>query len=809
MKPSLDLIVTEALAFVLAWITTFALGARVKRGHWMLSILLCAAVQSGAWSIARALGVAPSPPWTWGVVALISLVVIASNEPWNAFGHAAFSATLVLGLAYIFYVASLTIASHLGPASLVFSAILGVLQAAAYLLLVAGSWEILDATCRREWRRRYRPGSAAGYVPRVSLHIPAYNEPPDMVIETLDAVARLDYANFEVIVIDDNTKDEAIWRPVEAHCSRLGFRFYHLDNWPGFKSGALNFALRETDPAAEIVGVIDSDYVVRSDYLRQCVGFFASQNVAFVQTPQDYRAVPENDRYSLACYDAYRYFFAVSMPSRNEHNGIIFAGTMGLIRRQVLESLGGWDEWCITEDAEVSLRILDRGYEGVFLEDSFGHGLMPLSFEGLKKQRFRWAFGGMQILRKHWRALLPWRPIREDARLSFAQRWDYLIGGLQWLNDPLTFLFTFLLIVGATSLLTAHSIFLQPLAPAVLFVPFLFIFIGIARYLWAFRVRTGLSLGRALNSFTILLGLTWVVTLACMLGLTQREGVFLRTPKKTARIDTFHAFRVVMDESAIAAICVGLAVWLVVQPIHAAYVWAMTGLLIWQASIYGSASVCSWWSLESERLSTARPYPESSRSSGLRFRLMMREGRASMAALAVVLLLVGLFVAAVRLAPETERLFRAPVLSPARVATEWTAAPDPVQVRAVVFSEGRAALHGDIESALALWEPGGVIRDLRNTPRDSADDIVWHGLGQIRLRYEKEFSERRYQSLAHEAASVVVEGDHAVVVNDLRADIQTSFGRQQVFLSRGDRWTMKRGPDGWRIAELILNRSDR
>ena len=48
---------------------------------------------------------------------------------------------------------------------------------------------------------------------------------------------------------------------------------------------------------------------------------------------------------------------------------------------------------------------------------------------------------------------------------------------------------------------------------------------------------------------------------------------------------------------------------------------------------------------------------------------MMREGRAAMAAVAVVLLLVGLFVAAVRLSPETERLFRAPALSPARVAS--------------------------------------------------------------------------------------------------------------------------------------------
>ena len=73
-----------------------------------------------------------------------------------------------------------------------------------------------------------------------------------MLIETLDALARLDYPNFEVLVIDNNTQDEAVWRPVEAHCARLGarFRFFHVDPLAGFKAGALNFALRQTAPDA-------------------------------------------------------------------------------------------------------------------------------------------------------------------------------------------------------------------------------------------------------------------------------------------------------------------------------------------------------------------------------------------------------------------------------------------------------------------------------------------------------------------------------------------------------------------------------
>ena len=58
---------------------------------------------------------------------------------------------------------------------------------------------------------------------------------------------------------------------------------------------------------------------------------------------------------------SYKYFFAVSQPSRNERDGAIFAGTMGLIRRRALQEVGGWAEWCITEDAELSLRLCAGG----------------------------------------------------------------------------------------------------------------------------------------------------------------------------------------------------------------------------------------------------------------------------------------------------------------------------------------------------------------------------------------------------------------------------------------------------------------
>ena len=89
-----------------------------------------------------------------------------------------------------------------------------------------------------------------------------------------------------------------------------------------------------------------------------------------MQAPQDYRDW-RHARYYRRLYYSYKYFFAVSQPSRNEHDGAIFAGTMGLIRRVALDELGGWDEWCITEDAEISLRLLRAGWSGLHVDESW------------------------------------------------------------------------------------------------------------------------------------------------------------------------------------------------------------------------------------------------------------------------------------------------------------------------------------------------------------------------------------------------------------------------------------------------------
>src|SRR5213080_2138888 len=339
---------------------------------------------------------------------------------WSMLAAQLLALLLVASVAYLIYAAVQPIVDGLGVVGIVASFVLLLLEASALALSVYYLFEILDVFSRRT---RIAHHAQPSYQPPVAIQVPCYNEPIEVVRETLAALSHLDYPDVVVQVVDNNTKDPQVWRPLEALCTELGsrFQFIHLDPWPGYKAGALNEATRRLPAHVTILGIVDADYIVRPGFLKEMVGHFADDRVAFVQTPQNYRDWKDSG-YLRGLFYSYRYFFDVTMPARANRNAIIFAGTMGLIRRSALERIGGWDENIITEDAEASLRMLGLGSIGVYEPTAWGEGLMPLSFDGLKKQRFRWALGGIQILRLHWRRLL--QP-GHGERLTVAQRVHY------------------------------------------------------------------------------------------------------------------------------------------------------------------------------------------------------------------------------------------------------------------------------------------------------------------------------------------------------------------------------------------------
>ncbi len=634
---------TRALALSIIWlllsaIVTMARGTHLRRGTpahsiaWLTVVIGC----GDLWAVltfGAPLEVAALSLLAW----LFGLWWIRRLPHWNGLGQVTWTMSLLATVLYVTYSFAVTAFTPLHPLGFLLSWVLFSLEVFALALSLSFTYETLDVCTRLRWPRQFKPARPIeGYSPKVSLHVPAYNEPPEVVEATLRTLAKLDYPAFEVLLIDNNTPDEATWRPLEAVCRELGpnFKCLHLDRWPGYKSGALNFALTQTAPDADIVGVIDADYQVRPDYLSATVPYFTHPKVAFLQTPQDYREYQGN-RFQEACYDAYKYFFDLSMPVRNEHNAIIFGGTMGLIRKSVLQEIGGWDEWCITEDAEASLRILKRGYRSIYLNQAYGHGIMPLNFEGLKKQRFRWCFGGIQILRKHWEALMPWaRWVDPDNRLTLAQRYYYLMGGAQWFNELATLIFTVLLLLGGLASLLGLGIGVRPLVGAVAAVPLVFLALNLWRFLWALRYALKLRWVEAWRAMGTYFSLSWVVTLASIQGLIQPRGVFLRTPKTGSRSGLMRALRITQWETMVGLICLLVGLGLVVtQP---SFVTLPVGaLLLWQAYFYLEAPLYSLMSVRGEAV------PARVTSRGDIQGLVVTENRAAQwaLALAVVLLL--------------------------------------------------------------------------------------------------------------------------------------------------------------------------
>ena len=599
-----------ALWSAISLLTTLIVGSRLRRSDSALSLLwLTGVILAGNFIAIFTFGRLLEIFGLSLLAFLFGLYWIIRLRDWNAPAQATWSMTLMTTGLFVVYTFLLTAFSPLNPLSFIFALMFFFLEAITLTLALAHMHESLDVVCRVRWHRlveKLEP--VPGYLPMVSLQVPAYNEPVEIVQKTLNSLARLNYPNFEVLVVDNNTPLQATWRPLEEICRQLGPNFHclHLDQWPGYKSGALNFAVTQTDPRAEIIGIIDADYEVDPNFLQELVPAFADPQVAFIQTPQDY-SESKGDVFSESTYHGYKYFFEVSMPSRNERNAIIFAGTMGLIRKSVLEEIGGWDEWCITEDAEASLRILKKGYRSLYINQAFGSGLMPINFEGLKKQRFRWCFGGIQILKKHWEALMPWaHMVDPENKLTLAQRYYYLVGGLGWFSDVFNLLFAFFLVMGAVFNFFSSPVKVRPLTDTVLIIPAVFLVLHILRFIWVLRNRLRISFGMAVATMYNFFSLGWAVTLACIQGLVQREGVFLRTPKSTSASKSWHAIQVTQWETAFGVICI-LAGLLAFGSDRNWRTFSLCILLIWQGSLYLAAPLYSLLSLKREAALGAAP----------------------------------------------------------------------------------------------------------------------------------------------------------------------------------------------------------
>jgi exo-beta-1,3-glucanase (GH17 family)/cellulose synthase/poly-beta-1,6-N-acetylglucosamine synthase-like glycosyltransferase len=418
--------------------------------------------------------------------------------------------------------------------------------------------------------------------PKVSIHIPAYFEPPEMLKQTLDSIARLNYPNFECVVIINNTPDPAFWQPIQDHCRALGERFIFInaEKVQGFKAGALRLAMARTATDAEVIGILDADYAVHPDWLKDLMPAFADPRVGLVQAPQEHR---DGDRSVMhhIMNGEYAGFFDIGMVERNEYNAIIVHGTMCLIRRAAMEQAGGWSSDTICEDTDLGLSIQQLGWATHYTNTRYGQGLLPDTFEAFKKQRHRWAYGGFQIVKKHWRRFLP-----RASRLTPDQKREFSLGWLNWLGaESLGVLVALLNIIWVPIVAFADI----AIPDKILTLPIIAAFVvSLAHFLVLYRLRVPVKIGQMLGAMFAAMSVQWTVSRAVAQGLITEHLPFNRTSKGgLSRMSVeFQAF---WEAVICVLLWVGAAVLIVTNTKEVREIYVFAGVLILQSLPFISA----------------------------------------------------------------------------------------------------------------------------------------------------------------------------------------------------------------------------
>jgi cellulose synthase/poly-beta-1,6-N-acetylglucosamine synthase-like glycosyltransferase len=609
-----DLFITAFMQLMVTTVLVFSglrnLENRLRwSGSRILEILVGAAMASGLAALACVLAIV-----VWGlpaqgaqgaafVLALVSILVVIARQDVSVVGKVFSAAYAAAGFTYLGYSGVVVVNATRSIGETITAFILILLGVGSFMVWYSNINYVSDVMCRTRPSRPL-PKADPNHQPFVSIHMPAYNEPPELFIETIKAVEQIDYPNFEIVVIDNNTTDAAVWGPVEEYCrDKERITFVHVAPWPGYKAGACNLALREyTDPRAEIIGLVDADDLVQPHYLKEVAPYFCDDQVGFIQTFEGNRDYEGSDYYT-AVVDSYQGFYLGVMSSRNERDSVPFVGTMGLFRRSALEDVGGWNEWCICEDTEASVRVLKAGWSGLYIPRCFGRGIVPPTFRGLNTQRHRWCFGGMQILRLHWRSLMPWDR-SPDNHLTSAQRRDYLMSGLSWFRDPLMLGFALLLLVVTGLLLADSSFALMPVAGEAALLPASLILIATVCMTWTLRQWTSITRRRTLRALVVSLSAAWITSLACIQGLTYREGRFLVTSKKGAdRRPLRMALRLSRVETVLSLALFGAAGMLIAAGKTPALL--MIVMLV-QAMVYLCSPISALWNMRAQRVPAER-----------------------------------------------------------------------------------------------------------------------------------------------------------------------------------------------------------
>lgn len=310
-----------------------------------------------------------------------------------------------------------------------------------------------------------------GYHPFVSVHVAAYNE--KRVIERLlEALDKLEYPAYEVVVVDDST-DESI-QILQRWRDRPRFKILHRNSRQGYKGGALREALRYTDPRTEYIVVFDADSVPFPDSIERLLPHFyrvsegpssrrlestfgrndppsepgqikRRPEVAAVQSYQWHVLNKSESWLTEAVRAEYAGSYMIERPFQDAIGALkMIAGTAYMIRADVLREVG-WGT-SITEDWELTLKVYARGFKVVYTPWAETPAECVSTFSRLARQRMRWAEGHTYNVRRYFLPIMKSPFVTPLEKLEFLydstyylQAGLFVLGSLSWVISEVVF----------------------------------------------------------------------------------------------------------------------------------------------------------------------------------------------------------------------------------------------------------------------------------------------------------------------------------------------------------------------------------
>ena len=228
------------------------------------------------------------------------------------------------------------------------------------------------------------------YKPFVTVMIPAHNE-EGVIGATVQNILNMDYENFEVIVIDDRSSDNtaSVIKDLEQKFEKVTALIRQKDAFPG-KSAVLNDALKLAK--GEAILVFDADATVDPDFLSKLIPNLEPKDVGAVQARKVIRN--KNTNLLTRCQNNEYTMDTHLQLGRDSIKGAVeLRGNGELIKRQALEDIGGWNNYTIVDDLDMSTRLHIKGWDVRFCIDAVVYEEGIIYIKPLYRQRRRWLEG--------------------------------------------------------------------------------------------------------------------------------------------------------------------------------------------------------------------------------------------------------------------------------------------------------------------------------------------------------------------------------------------------------------------------------